>query len=282
MSKKLILQRMLRSKFFMTGAIAALIVLLFTFIGPALTPFNPESNSMLERLTPPDFSKGLNGHIFGTDELGRDIFARLVYGARYSLAIAAVTLFFSVLLGVVLGVVAGYFGGIVDTVIMRLTEVFMSLPSLVLAIAIVAVLGANIPNLIIVLVLTGWTGTCKIARNNVLVQKNMDYIHASQVMGASQSHIMFTQILPNILTPLIITASQHFGMIILMESSLSFLSLGIQQPTPSWGNMIAGGRTFLTICPWMVIAPGAALMVTVLAFNFLGDGLRDVLDPKRI
>jgi peptide/nickel transport system permease protein len=169
----------------------------------------------------------------------------------------------------------------VDTLIMRVSEIFLSIPQLILGIAIMAMLGTSVTNLVMVLVITSWTQYCKLARNNVLVQKNMDFVHASQVMGAGKMHIMLTQIFPNITTPLLITISQQFGMTIMVEASLSFLGLGIQQPTPSWGNMIADGRTYLTTAPWMVIAPGLALMITVLAFNFLGDGLRDVLDPKR-
>ena len=185
-------------------------------------------------------------------------------------------------IGTVLGAISGYFGGVVDAVIMRACDIMMAIPNLVLAIAVMAILGPNIFNLVIVLIITSWVQYCKVTRNNVMVVKNIEFIKASQVLGASKAHIMFTQIFPNVTTQLIILISQQLGWTILTEASLSFLSLGVQPPTPSWGNMIADGRNFLITNPWLVFAPGIALMVTVLAFNFLGDGLRDVLDPKRI
>ena len=268
---------MLKSKFFMTGFIVAVLVVLMSVFSPLLANFNPEANSLIDRMKAP----GINGHILGTDQLGRDIFSRLLLGSRYSLLIALVVVACAAVLGTFLGLVSGYFGGWVDALIMRISEIFLSIPQLILGIAIMALLGTSIRNLVFVLIITSWTQYCKLARNNVLVQKNMDYVHASQVMGAGKLHIMLTQIFPNITTPLLITLSQQFGLIIMVEASMSFLGLGIQQPTPSWGNMIADGRTYLTVAPWMVIAPGAALMITVLAFNFLGDGLRDVFDPKR-
>lgn len=277
MDKKLILKRMLHSKFFMTGLLVAVFVVALSILSPAIITFDPTANDLIHRLNPP----GIDGHVMGTDQLGRDIFSRLLIGSRYSLLIALIVVATAAVIGTFLGLVSGYFGGKIDTIIMRISEIFLSIPQLILGIAVMAILGPSIPNLLLVLIISSWTQYCKLARNNVLVQKNMDYVHASQVMGAGKLHIMLTQIFPNITTPLLITISQQFGMIIMMEASLSFLGLGIQQPTPSWGNMIADGRTFLTTAPWMVIAPGAALMVTVLAFNFLGDGLRDVFDPKR-
>ena len=277
MDRKLIIKRMLKSKFFMTGFIVAVFVVLVSLLSPLLANFDPEVNSLVDRMKGP----GFNGHIMGTDQLGRDVFSRLLLGSRYSLLIALVVVSCAAVLGTFLGLVSGYFGGWVDALIMRVSEIFLSIPQLILGIAIMALLGTSISNLVFVLIITSWTQYCKLARNNVLVQKNMDYVHASQVMGAGKLHIMLTQIFPNITTPLLITLSQQFGLIIMVEASMSFLGLGIQQPTPSWGNMIADGRTYLTVAPWMVIAPGLALMITVLAFNFLGDGLRDVFDPKR-
>ena len=261
----------------MIGFTVAVIVVILSIISPLLISFDPLTSVLGDRLLSP----GVEGHIMGTDQLGRDIFSRLLIGSRYSLIISLIVVALSAVIGTFLGLVSGYFGGIVDTLIMRISEIFLSIPQLILAIAIMAMLGNSIPNLIMVLVITSWTSYSKVARNNVLVQKNMDFVHASQVMGAGKVHIMLTQIFPNITTPLIIQISQQFGMTIMVEASLSFLGLGIPQPTPSWGNMIADGRTYLTTAPWMVIAPGIALMVTVLAFNFLGDGLRDVFDPKR-
>ncbi len=283
MSRKIIISRMLKSKFFMVGMLTALAIVLLSVFSPFIVQFDPVTNSLKERLIPPQYlSQGLSGHIFGTDDLGRDIFSRLLLGSRYSLFIATMVVSVAAIIGTILGAVAGYFGGKVDMLIMRACDIMMAIPNLVLAIAVMAILGPNIFNLIIVLIITSWVQYCKLTRNNVMVVKNIEFVKASQVLGASQWHIMFKQIFPNVTTQLIILISQQFGWTILTEASLSFLSLGVQPPTPSWGNMIADGRNFLITSPWMVFAPGIALMLTVLAFNFLGDGLRDVLDPKRI
>ena len=283
MDKKIVISRMLHSKFFMVGAVTAIVIILLSVFSPVIVQYDPLTNNLAERLMAPEyFARGLQGHVFGTDEAGRDIFSRLLLGSRYSLTIAAVVVFVAAFIGTVLGAVSGYFGGAVDAVIMRLCDIMMAIPNLVLAIAVMAVLGPNIFNLVIVLIITTWVQYCKVTRNNVMVVKNTEFVKASQVLGASRMHIMFTQIFPNVTTQLIILISQQLGWTILTEASLSFLSLGVQPPTPSWGNMIADGRNFLITNPWLVMVPGVALMITVLAFNFLGDGLRDVLDPKRI
>lgn len=283
MDKKIVISRMLHSKFFMIGAVTAIVIILLSVFSPVIVQYDPLTNNLAERLMAPEyFARGLQGHVFGTDEAGRDIFSRLLLGSRYSLTIAAVVVFVAAFIGTVLGAVSGYFGGAVDAVIMRLCDIMMAIPNLVLAIAVMAVLGPNIFNLVIVLIITTWVQYCKVTRNNVMVVKNTEFVKASQVLGASRMHIMFSQIFPNVTTQLIILISQQLGWTILTEASLSFLSLGVQPPTPSWGNMIADGRNFLITNPWLVMVPGVALMVTVLAFNFLGDGLRDVLDPKRI
>ena len=281
MDKKIVISRMLHSKFFMVGAVTAIVIILLSVFSPVIVQYDPLTNNLAERLMAPEyFARGLQGHVFGTDEAGRDIFSRLLLGSRYSLTIAAVVVFVAAFIGTVLGAVSGYFGGAVDAVIMRLCDIMMAIPNLVLAIAVMAVLGPNIFNLVIVLIITTWVQYCKVTRNNVMVVKNTEFVKASQVLGASRMHIMFSQILPNVTTQLIILISQQLGWTILTEASLSFLSLGVQPPTPSWGNMIADGRNFLITNPWLVMVPGVALMVTVLAFNFLGDGLRDTLDPK--
>lgn len=283
MSKKLLLQRMGKSAFFLTGFLVALLIVLVACIGPRIMAFDPMKNSLLERLQKPDwFSKGLSGHILGTDELGRDVLTRLLSGARISLLIAAIVTASQIMLGTALGVLAGFLGGGVDIVIMRICDIFLALPSMLVAIALMAVLGASIPNLILILSITGWVQFCRVTRNNVKIIRGMEFVAAEQVMGASKFRIMFNQILPNVTTDILVLASQRFGYTISTEATLSFLSLGVVAPTPSWGNMIAGGREYLSTCPWLIFAPGIALMVTVLAFNFLGDGLRDILDPKRL
>ena len=282
MGKDVLRKRMQSSPFFVVGLSVAFVIVVSVIFLPFFTGYSPTANSLTSTFQKPDWlSHGLSGNILGTDELGRDIFTRLLYGGRYSLFIAAVVVLLQVFLGTSLGILAGYFGGILDTIVMRLCDIVLAIPNLILAIAIMAVVGVNMTNLIFVLTFAGWVDCCKVTRNNVLVIKNREFVHASVVLGASHGHIMFTQILPNVTTHIIILASQRFGFTILLEAALSFLNLGIQPPVPSWGTMIAGGRSFMTIYPWLVFAPGIALMLCVLAFNFLGDGLRDVLDPKR-
>lgn len=282
MGKGILLKRMRHSSFFIVGISVALAMILAVTVLPAFSAYDPTANDLSAIFQSPDgLSKGLNGHILGTDELGRDVFTRLLYGGRYSLLIAATVVALQVIIGTALGVTAGYFGGAFDIAIMRLCDVVLAIPNLILAIAVMAVMGVNLGNLIFILTFAGWVDCCKVTRNNVMVMKNQEFVHASVALGARNSHIMFKQILPNVTTHIIILASQRFGFTILLEAALSFLNLGIQPPTPSWGNMIASGRSFMTIYPWLVFAPGIALMLCVLAFNFLGDGLRDVLDPKR-
>lgn len=282
MNRKIILRRMRRNPFFIVGTITCTILLACLVIIPMVLRYDAQANSLREMFQAPEwFAKGLGGHIFGTDQLGRDVLSRLLLGGKISIAIAFAVVILQVVVGTVLGMIAGYYGGIVDSIIMRACDVVLSIPNLVLALAIMAVLGTSVVNLIAVLSFSGWVQFCKLTRNNVKVARNMEYVHASQALGAKSAHIMFRQILPNVTTHTIILASQRIGWVILLESSLSFLNLGIPAPMPSWGNMIANGREYLTLYPWIALVPGVALMFTVLGFNFLGDGLRDVLDPKR-
>ena len=250
MSSQFLFRRMLASKFFMVGFSVLVVIVFVAVIAPVIVVYDPIQNSLAERLRAPEFfSKGWGGHILGTDQMGRDVFTRLIIGARYSLFIALTVVVLAVILGTFLGVLSGYFGGLVDTIIMRTCDAFLAVPNMVLAIAVMAVLGSNTFNLIAVLVITGWVQYCKLSRNNVMVVKNMEFVHASKALGASKMHIMFKQILPNVTTQLLIVLSQQLGFVILLEAALSFLNLGIQPPIPSWGNMIANGRDYLVTCP---------------------------------
>lgn len=277
MDKKIIISRMKRSPFFLIGFALTVLVILLAVFGPVLATHDPLQNNLMDKLVAP----GVNGYILGTDQLGRDIFSRILSGARISLLISFCVCILSVVIGTILGLVSGYCGGIVDAVIMRMCDVILALPLIVITIALVAVLGNTIPNLIIILTMLGWVEFCKLTRNNVLVVKNMEFVSAIKVLGGKTDRILFKEIFPNVTTTLLIQMSLKFGNVILTEASLSFLGLGIMQPTPSWGNMIADGRNYLAAFPWVCLVPGVALMITILAFNFLGDGLRDVLDPKR-
>ncbi|HWQ78005.1 MAG TPA: ABC transporter permease [Anaerovoracaceae bacterium] len=278
---KEIMLRLLHSKFFVIGGIIILILITLSIISPYIIVHDPEKADLAKRLLQPEwFSNGWSGNILGTDPLGQDILTRLLIGSRISFSVAFISVSASAAIGVILGIVAAYYGGLKDNIIMRLSDVQLSIPSMMLAVAVVAVLGTDLRNLILVLIITSWVQYARVVRSNVLIIRKMEFISASRALGASDTWIMFRQIFPNILTPLLILISQQLGFMILMEAGLSFLGLGVPPPTPSWGTMIADGRAYITTSPWVVLVPGIALMITVLGFNFLGDGLRDALDPK--
>jgi peptide/nickel transport system permease protein len=282
MNKKLMFLRMRRSYFFMTGLICLCFVLAATYILPLFIDWEPNATALTERFMAPEyFSKGLKGHVFGTDELGRDVFTRILIGGQYSIQLAFVSIVLITVIGSTLGILSGYFGGWVDVVIMRACETMLAIPTLIMAMAIISVLGQSTRNLIIVLVIGGWVQITKLTRNQVRVIKQQEFVLASKACGAKGFHIMFRQIFPNVTTQIIVLTSQRIGTLILLEASLSYLNLGIPLPAPSWGNMISSGRIYLVTHPWLIVVPGIALMLGVLSFNFMGDGIRDVLDTKR-
>ena len=282
MSKRELLRRMGKSAFFMVGITICLIIVLLAIFAPYITPFSPTKVNLVDKFIAPEFfSKGTQGHVFGTDAVGQDILARLLYGARISLVIAVCAVLCSCVIGTVLGLIGGYFGGKVDLIVVSLSDIQLSLPTMMLAIAVMAVLGASAVNLLIVMSLTGWVAYARMARSTVMSIRESDFIRASQVLGASKRRILFRELLPNCVTPIIIQASQQVGFVIMMEAGLSFLGCGVPATTPTWGTMISDGRAYITYAPWTVLVPGVALMITVLAFRFLGDGLRDSLYPKK-
>ena len=283
MKKETVLRKMTKSKFFVIGLALVVLIIFLALISPYLVHFNAIENDLHSRLLPPEYlSKGLTDHILGTDSLGRDVLTRLLIGSRMSLVIAFVGVVVPSIIGTILGMVSGFFGKWVDSIIMRLNDIQLSIPVMVFAITVIAIFGTSIRNLMIVLTIVGWVNYTRVMRECVMKIRDADFIRASKVLGGSNIHIMFTQILPNIVPPLIILMSQQVGIVVLTEANLSFLGLGVPLPQPSWGSMIADGREYIATAPWTVIAPGMALMITVLAFNFLGDGIRDVLDPKNI
>ena len=282
MNRKIIFSRMRRSYFFVMGLVCLVLVIAACYVLPIFIVHDPVTNVLENRFMRPEgFSRGFEGHVLGTDQLGRDVFSRLAIGGQYSIRLAIIVVFLQFAIGTVLGLTSGYFGRWVDTVIMRACDVMMTMPTLILAIAVLAILGSNDRNLIIVMAISGWVQICKVTRNNVSIVKQQEFVLASKALGAKKPHIMFRQIFPNVTTQIIVITSQRMGLVILMESQLSFLGLGIQIPAPSWGNMISAGRQYLATQPWLIVVPGIALMLAVLSFNFMGDGLRDVFDTKR-
>ena len=282
MNKKILLSRMKRSYFFIIGIIGITIMISCCFIGPLFIDWDPVETNIATRFLPPEgFSNGLTGHILGTDQVGRDVLSRLLIGGQFSIRLAFICVFLTIGVGVLLGLLSGYMGGWVDVLIMRACDAMMAMPGMILAIAIMAILGPSFRNLILTMTIGGWVRICKVTRNDVRVLKQQEFVLASTALGAKLPHILFTQIFPNVTTNIIILGSQSIGITIVMEASLSFLNLGIQPPAPSWGYMISAGRQFLTTQPWLILAPGSVLMLAVLSFNFLGDGIRDILDTKR-
>ena len=281
MKKSELLRRMGKSKFFIIGMIIAVLVIIAAFTSPLFVIYDPIQSDLRKRLISPEFlQNGMGGHVLGTDALGQDIFTRLVIGCRISLLIAAAGVLIPAVIGTALGAVAGYFGGAVDNVIMRVCDIQLSIPTMVLAITVMAIFGNSVPNLLLVLAVVGWTSYTRVVRGSVMGIRNSEFIQASRVLGASNGRILLTQILPCVLTPLIILMSQQIGFVILTEANLSFLGMGVPLPNPSLGSMIADGREYIATAPWTVVVPGVTLMIIVLAFNFLGDGIRDILDPK--
>lgn len=231
--------------------------------------------NMAERLQWPNAK-----HWFGTDEMGRDLFWRVIYAARYSLAIGVVAVLVSCIIGIPLGAVAGFYGGVVDDVIMRITDIFTAIPSILMAMVIVAVLGSDTKNLMIAIGISAAASYVRITRAAVLTVKNEEYIEAARALGKSEVYIIFRHVLPNCLSPIIVQITLKIATAIVSASSLSFLGLGIKPPMPEWGALLNAGNAFVTTHNYLTIFPGLAIMITVLAFNLVGDGLRDAMDPK--
>jgi peptide/nickel transport system permease protein len=267
--------RLRRNRSAVAGLVVVAVLVLSAVFAPWLAPYDPYRVNLDNRLQPPG-----GAHLLGTDELGRDILSRLLYGARVSLWVGIVTVAGAAVIGVSGGLVAGYFGGYRDAVIMRVVDVFLAFPVILLAIAIVAVRGPGLNNVLIALALVYWTAYARVARSVVLTLREEEYMWAARTLGASSPRIMVRHLLPNAAAPLVVLASLGMGTAILAEAALSFLGLGIQPPEASWGSMLNSGMQFLREASFMTTLPGLAIFVTVLGFNLLGDGLRDALDPR--
>ncbi len=266
-----------KSRVAVLGLYIMIALYLATLLSAYLAPFDPSAfeDIAATRHQPPSFD-----HLMGTDRFGRDVFSRVLYGARISLSIGFIAVGISITIGTVVGAVSGYFGGMVDTVLMRLVDMLISFPRLVLLITVIALFEPSITLVVLVLGLTLWPSTARIVRGDVLSLRERDFIQAAHALGLSAPRIIFKHIIPNVLGPVIVAATLGLGNIILIEAGLSFLGLSVPPPTPSWGNMINGGREYLVQAWWVATFPGLAIVITVVAFNLLGDGLRDAFDPR--
>lgn len=265
-----------QNKLAVVSAVVILLILLMAVFAPLIAPYGEAEPDALNRLQPPSAE-----HWFGTDELGRDVFSRVLYGSRLSLAIGILPSIVSLAIGIVAGLLAGYFGGWLDYIIMRIADVMLSIPSLLLAMVVMYTLGSSTVNLFVALSMVGWASVARVVRSQTLSIKESEYVEAARSIGVSRWTIMRRHILPNCIPSLIVLFTLNVPSAILSESSLSFLGIGAQPPAASWGLIVNQAKQFLFTQPWLCLAPCVAIMIVVLAFNFLGDGLRDVLDPYR-
>ncbi len=264
-----------KNKSFVVFCILAIVLALIAILAPLIAPCDPYEAVLTDALQAPSLA-----HPFGTDKLGRDLLSRVIYGSRISLTSSLILVFCIFAVGTILGILAGYFGGWADMVIMRIADMMISFPGMVLAIAVAGILGASITNAVIAITIVSWTKYARLARSLVLKIKDSDYIAAARVTGSTTPHILSTYLFPNAMPTLIITAATDIGSMMLELAGLSFLGFGAQAPAAEWGLMLSEGRSYLQAAPWMMIFPGLAILVTVVVFNLLGDSLRDVLDPR--
>ena len=268
-------RRLRRNKLAMLGLAIVIILILIALLAPLIAPYDPIARIKKDSSLPPG-----KAYFFGTDLLGRDIFSRVIYGSRISIEVGIVAVGISVVIGLFFGALSGYFGGVSDAVIMRMADIFFAFPYILGAIAIMTVLGPGIVNIFIAIGILGWASFARIFRSSILSIKNKEYIEAARALGANNYRIITKHIFPNSMAPIIVFATMNVGVAIIVEAALSFLGLGVQPPTPSWGKMLAESLDYIDIAPWMMLFPGLAIVITVLGFVLLGDGLRDAFDPK--
>ncbi|MBA3867872.1 MAG: ABC transporter permease [Anaerolineae bacterium] len=274
---------LIKARWPVLGLIILAAVVFCAVLGPQISPKDPNRQTLILRLLPPFPAAGLDNSSFllGTDGLGRDVLSRLIYGARISLMVGVTAVGIGGVMGTTLGIIAGYYGGALDDVIMRLADIQLAFPFILLTIMVLVVLGPGIPNLVLVLGVGQWVTYARIARGQTISQREKEYVEAARSMGASHTRIMFRSIFPNVLAPLIVISSFNVASVILSEASLSFLGLGVPPTVPTWGGMLAESRDQLLAGKWwLAVLPGLAIMLTVLAINILGDWLRDFLDPR--
>jgi len=269
------MKKALKNKGVLVGGSIVLFFIILAIFAPIIAPYDPQDADLMRSLEPPQ-----KNYLFGTDVQGRDILSRIIYGSRVSLSVGIVVQAISLTIGIILGLLSGFYGGFIDDIISSIMNIMFSFPSLLFAIAIMAVLGPSLYNIFLALGIINWPTVARLVRGETLSLKKRDFVEASRALGVNNISIIFKHILPNCLGPIIVVATLGIADAILTEATLSFLGLGIQPPTPSWGSMLSRGREYIWSSPHLIIFPGLAILITVLGFNLLGDGLRDILDPR--
>jgi len=274
------LRRLVRLRWGIAASVALLAIVASAIFAPAIAPHDPLAVNISHRLAPPVWMEGgTSRHVLGTDQVGRDLLARVIYGGRISLVIGVAAVLISTTIGVLLGLAGGYFGGCPDWTIMTAVNVLLTFPFVLLALAVIAVLGASLGNMIVVLGVAGWPIYARVVRAETMAIREREFILAGRALGMSHARIIFRQILPNLVSPIVVIATLQVAQVIVLESFLSFLGLGVQPPTPAWGNMLGEGRVYMLNSWWIAAFPGLAIFLTTLAINLMGNALRDWLDP---
>ena len=267
--------KLIKNKFALIGLIVITLLIIVALFAPVISPYTPSQQNVFERLQAPSLN-----HFFGTDDLGRDVFTRMIFGARISLAVGFISVFIILVIGTFLGIISGFYGGKTDYIIMRFTDIVLCFPTFFLIILVIAFIEPNMYNVMIVMGVTSWPGLARLVRAEVLSLKEREFILVSKMMAISNMKIFFVHILPNIISPLMVYSSLAIGGAILTESALSFLGLGVQPPMPSWGQILTSGKDYIYMAWWLSLFPGVAILITVLAFNLIGEAIRDIFDPK--
>jgi peptide/nickel transport system permease protein len=268
-------KRFFRDRVAIAGFAVVLAFFALSVMSPLIAPYDPGTIDVDNILSPPSAE-----HFLGTDDLGRDVFSRMVYGAGISLKVGFVAVGIAVFIGIILGAISGYYGGLVDVIVMRIVDIMLCFPSFFLILSVIAFLEPSIFNIMAVIGLTSWMGITRLVRAEFLSLKERDFVLAERAIGAGAPRIIFMHILPNALAPVLVSATLGIASAVLTESALSFLGIGVQPPTPSWGNMLTQGKEVLGVAWWMSVFPGMAILLTVLGYNLLGEGIRDAIDPR--
>lgn len=272
---KIILKRFLKNKLSAIGAINVMILIILSLLAPLISPYDPTEIDVYNVLSPPS-----KEHLLGTDELGRDVLSRIIWGSRVSLKVGFVAVGIAMIIGIIIGSIAGFYGGKIDSILMRFVDMMLAFPTFFLILAVIAILEPSIFTIMAVIGITSWMDVARLVRAEFLTLKERDFVDAARAIGVSNARLIFRHILPNALSPVFVAATFGVAGAILIESGLSFLGLGVQPPEPSWGNILTSGKDNIEVAWWLSLYPGLAILITVLSYNLVGEGLRDALDPR--